>query len=39
MFFIIKGKTIRLSEQEWVEVEEARRFGTSVAAFLKLLIK
>lgn len=36
---IIKGKTIRTGEQKWVEVEEARKLGISVAAFLKLLIK
>jgi len=37
---MIKGKTIRLSKQKWVEVEEeARKLGTSVTAFLKLLIK
>ena len=36
---MIKGKTIRLSEQKWVEVEEARKLGISVTAFLKLLIK
>lgn len=37
---MIKGRTIRLSEQKWVEVEEeARKLGISVTAFLKLLIK
>jgi hypothetical protein len=34
---IIKGKTIRLSEQKWKK--EARKLGISVTAFLKLLIK
>lgn len=37
---MIKGKTIRLNEEEWVEVEEeARRLGISVTVFLKLLVK
>ena len=36
---MIKEKTIRLSELKWVEVEEARKLGISVTAFLKLLIK
>jgi len=37
---MLKGKTIRLNEQKWVEVEEeAKRLGISVTVFLKLLVK
>jgi len=39
-FSMLKGKTIRLNEEEWVEVEEeATRLGISVTVFLKLLVK